>query len=106
MDKQNGKVREYINERAELLGAIRLPNTAFKDSANTKAVSDILFLQKRDAPIVKQSEWTYTSKDEHGYVMNNYFIEHPEMVLGHVEMTKAMYGREDLTVVPFENIPL
>ena len=59
MDKQNGKVREYINERAELLGAIRLPNTAFKDSANTKAVSDILFLQKRDAPIVKQSEWTY-----------------------------------------------
>lgn len=106
MDKQNGKVREYINERAELLGAIRLPNTAFKDSANTKAVSDILFLQKRDAPIVKQSGWTYTSKDEHGYIMNNYFIEHPEMVLGHVEMTKAMYGREDLTVVPFENIPL
>lgn len=106
MDKQNGKVREYINERAELLGAIRLPNTAFKDSANTKAVSDILFLQKRDAPIVKQSGWTYTSKDEHGYIMNNYFIEHPEMILGHVEMTKAMYGREDLTVVPFENIPL
>ena len=103
MDKQNGKVREYINERAELLGAIRLPNSAFKESANTKTVSDILFLQKRDAPIVKDSEWTYTAKDEHGYVMNNYFIEHPEMVLGHVEMTKAMYGREDLTVVPFEN---
>lgn len=103
MDKQNGKVREYINERAELLGAIRLPNSAFQDSANTKTVSDILFLQKRDAPIVKDSEWTYTAKDEHGYVMNNYFIEHPEMVLGHVEMTKAMYGREELTVVPFEN---
>ena len=103
MDKQNGRCREYINERAELLGAIRLPNTAFKDSANTKAVSDILFLQKRDMSIVKESEWTYTSKDEHGYVMNNYFIEHPEMVLGHVELAKAMYGREDLTVVPFEN---
>lgn len=106
MDKQNGRCREYINERAELLGAIRLPNTAFKDSANTKAVSDILFLQKRNAPIVKQSEWTYTGKDKNGYVMNNYFIEHPEMVLGHVELAKAMYGREDLTVVPFENIPL
>lgn len=103
MDKQNGRCREYINERAELLGAIRLPNTAFKDSANTKAVSDILFLQKRDAPIVKESEWTYTGKDENEYVMNNYFIDHPEMVLGHVELAKAMYGREDLTVVPFEN---
>lgn len=106
MDKQNGRCREYINERSELLGAIRLPNTAFKESANTKAVSDILFLQKRDAPIVKESEWTYTGKDENGFVMNNYFIEHPEMVLGHVELTKATYGREDLTVVPFEDIAL
>lgn len=106
MDKQNGSVREYINQRAELLGAIRLPNTAFKDSANTKAVSDILFLQKRDTPIVKDSEWTYTVKDENGFIMNNYFVQHPEMVLGHVEMTKAMYGREDMTVVPYEDVSL
>lgn len=106
MDNINGSVREYINERSELLGAIRLPNTAFKESANTYTVSDILFLQKRDTPIVKENNWTYTGKEKHGFAMNNYFIEHPEMILGKLGITKAMYGREDLTVYPFEEQPL
>lgn len=103
MDKANSSVRKYISERAELLGAIRLPNNTFSESANTKAVSDIIFLQKRERPVILDEEWLTTEADEQGNVMNSYFISHPDMVLGNVEKTKSMYGREDLTVVPFED---
>lgn len=106
MDKANSSVRKYISERAELLGAIRLPNTTFSESANTKAVSDILILQKRDRPMVVDEEWLYTEKDSQGNTMNSYFISHPDMILGNVEKTKSMYGREDLTVTPYEDVTL
>ena len=103
MDKANSSVRKYINERAELLGAIRLPNNTFSESANTQAVSDIIFLQKRKRPAIMDAEWITTEADEQGNVMNSYFISHPDMVLGNVEKTKSMFGREDLTIVPFED---
>lgn len=103
MDKANSTVRKYINERAELLGAIRLPNSTFSESANTKAVSDILILQKRERPLVNESEWVYTGQNEQGFTLNSYFINHPEMILGDLKMAKSMYGRDELTVEPFEN---
>lgn len=106
MDKANSSVRRYISERAELLGAIRLPNNTFSESANTKAVSDILVLQKRDRPMIVDEEWLHTEKDSHGNVLNSYFISHPDMILGHVEKSKNMYGREDLTVTPYEDVTL
>lgn len=106
MDKANSSVRKYINERCELLGAIRLPNDTFSESANTKAVSDILILKKRERQMVNDAPWLYTETDENGRTYNTYFHEHPEMVLGHFEMAKSMYGRDDLTVIPFEDIPL
>lgn len=106
MDKANSSVRKYINERCELLGAIRLPNDTFSESANTKAVSDILILKKRERQMVNDASWLYTQTDENGRTYNTYFHEHPEMVLGHFEMAKSMYGRDDLTVIPFEDIPL
>lgn len=103
MDKSNGSIRRYINERAELLGAIRLPNTAFKDAANTLVTSDILILKKRERPVMKEDEWVFTGTDAHGNVMNRYFVDHPEMILGTVELTRNMYGREDITVTPYPN---
>lgn len=103
MDKKNSTVRKYINERCELIGAIRLPNNAFDD---TKAVSDIIFLKKRDRPVVCDDIWVSTGFDEYGNIMNQYFIDHPEMILGTVEKTRSMYGREDLTVIPYEDISL
>ena len=106
MDKANSSVRKYISERAELLGAIRLPNNTFSESANTKAVSDILVLQKRDRPMVVDETWLYTEKDSQGNVMNSYFVSHPDMILGNVEKSKNMYGREDLTVTPYEDVTL
>lgn len=106
MDKANSAIRKYINERCELLGAIRLPNDTFSESANTKAVSDILILKKRERQMVNDAPWLYTQTDENGQTYNTYFHEHPEMVLGHFEMAKSMYGRDDLTVIPFEDIPL
>ena len=99
MDKRNSNVRRYINERCELLGAIRLPNNAFGD---TKAVSDILFLQKRERPVLKDDDWVSTGITEEGYVINQYYIDHPEMILGTIEKTHAMYGREDITVVGYD----
>ena len=99
MDKRNSNVRKYINERCELLGAIRLPNDAFGD---TKAVSDILFLQKRERPVLKDDDWVSTGITEEGYVINQYYIDHPEMILGTIEKTHAMYGREDITVVGYD----
>lgn len=99
MDKRNSNVRRYINERCELLGAIRLPNDAFGD---TKAVSDILFLQKRERPVLKDDDWVSTGITEEEYVINQYYIDHPEMILGTIEKTHAMYGREDITVVGYD----
>lgn len=99
MDKRNSNVRRYINERCELLGAIRLPNDAFGD---TKSVSDILFLQKRERPVLKDDDWVSTGITEEGYVINQYYIDHPEMILGTIEKTHAMYGREDITVVGYD----
>lgn len=106
MDKRTSTVRKYINERAELLGAIRLPNTAFKESAGTEVVSDIIVLKKRERPIVNDEHWVSTGIDEDGNIINQYFIDHPEMILGTIEKCKAMHGREDITVVPFDDCSL
>lgn len=106
MDKANPSVRRYINERAELLGAIRLPNDTFSKAANTKTTSDILILQKRERPLIQENEWLYTETNDKGFTYNSYFVNHPEMILGNPKMAKMMYGREDLTVVPFDDIPL
>jgi len=102
MDKANSSVRKYISERAELLGAIRLPNDAFKESAGTHIVSDIIFLQKRERPVIKDDEWITTEVDDNGFTINSYFVSHPEMILGNLEKTRSMYGADDMTVVPFE----
>ena len=106
MDKANPSVRRYINERAELLGAIRLPNDTFSKAANTKTTSDILILQKRERPLIQDNEWLYTETDDKGFTYNSYFVNHPEMILGNLKLAKMMYGREDLTVVPFDDILL
>lgn len=100
LDKLNPSARKYMAERAELLGAIRLPNTAFKQTANTEAVTDILFFQKREERISDTSgiEWLGTGKTQEGYEVNNYFISHPEMVLGTFSKATGMYGAENLTV--------
>lgn len=106
MDKENASIRNYINERAELIGAIRLPNSAFKSAAGTKVVSDILFLQKRERPSIEDAAWLDTEKDALGNTINSYFVKNPEMVLGTIGMTQAMYGRETLDVLPYEDISL
>ena len=103
MDKLNPTVRKYLAERAELLGAIRLPNTAFKQNANTEVVTDILFFRKREAKAyvdTENTEWLSTGKTEQGYEINNYYINHPEMVLGQLVMEHGMYGALDVTVKP------
>ena len=104
MDKENPKVRKYIAQRAELLGAVRLPNTAFKANAGTEVTSDILFLQKRDRIVDIDSDWVHLSQDENGIAMNSYFVEHPEMVVGSMEMVSGPYGMES-TCVPDDSIP-
>lgn len=104
MDKENPKVRKYIAQRAELLGAVRLPNTAFKANAGTEVTSDILFLQKRDRIVDIEPDWVHLSQDENGVVMNSYFMEHPEMVVGSMEMVSGPYGMES-TCVPDDSIP-
>ena len=103
MDKNNSKVRQYINERAEFVGAIRLPNNAFSD---TKAVSDIIFLKKRDTPSLENSSWISTGITEDGFVINQSFIDNPQMILGTLAKTHAMYGREDVTVEPLKDVSL
>ena len=106
MDKENPKVRKYIAQRAELLGAVRLPNTAFKANAGTEVTSDILFLQKRDRIVDIEPDWVHLSQDENGIAMNSYFVEHPEMVVGSMEMVSGPYGMESTCVLddslPFE----
>ena len=104
MDKENPKVRKYIAQRAELLGAVRLPNTAFKANAGTEVTSDILFLQKRDRIVDIEPDWVHLSQDENGIAMNSYFVDHPEMVVGSMEMVSGPYGMES-TCVPDDSIP-
>ena len=101
MDKQNPSIRKYIADRAELVGAIRLPNTAFKQTANTEVVTDILFFRKREERInatIENTEWLATGKTEEGYEINNYYIAHPEMLLGTLVKETGLYGAEDITV--------
>lgn len=103
MDKQNPSIRKYLADRAELIGAVRLPNTAFKQTANTEVVTDILFFRKREERInatIENTEWLSTGKTEEGYEINNYYIAHPEMVLGTLAKETGLYGAEDMTVKP------
>ena len=105
MDKQSNEVRKYIAERADLLGAIRLPNNAFKKNAGTEVVSDIIFLQKRDRPQVIEPEWIHLGQTEEGFSINSYFIDHPEMVLGRFAAEVTQYCKQDYTVEPITEIP-
>ena len=105
MDKESPAVRKYIAQRADLLGAIRLPNNTFKGNAGTEVVSDILILQKRDRLIDLEPEWVHLNTDENGVKMNTYFVDHPEMVLGEWKTVSGRFGEED-TVVPYENADL
>lgn len=105
MDKENPAVRKYIAQRAELLGAIRLPNNTFKGNAGTEVVSDILILQKRDRIIDIEPDWVHLNTDENGIRMNSYFVEHPDMILGDMKMVSGRFG-EELTCVPYENADL
>ena len=102
MDAKDSSVRRYLAQRAELLGAIRLPNNAFKANAGTEVVSDIIFLQKRERPLDIEPDWTQIGQTEDGFTINQYFIDHPEMVLGRPTMENTQYGRQDYTVVPIE----
>ena len=106
MDKQNPAVRQYIANRAELLGAIRLPNNAFQRNANTSVVSDILFFQKRDRASIEEPEWLNLKETPEGYSVNAYFAEHPEMVLGDFTTDSTQYGKQEVTVKPKEGITL
>lgn len=106
MDSKNPAVRKYIAERADLLGAIRLPNNAFKANAGTDVVSDIIFLQKKDTPFVEEPEWVNLVPNKDGFDINSYFVEHPEMILGNESSASTQYGRDDFTVTPFEDVPL
>ena len=106
MDKQSPEVRKYIAQRAELLGAIRLPNNAFKANAGTEVVSDIIFLQKRDRPVEIEPDWVHLGKNDDGFAINSYFIENPEMVLGRQTSENTQYGRQDFTVEPYEDLDL
>ena len=106
MDAKDSTVRRYLAQRAELLGAIRLPNNAFKANAGTEVVSDILFLQKRDRPLDITPDWTQTGRTEEGFTVNQYFLDHPEMVLGRPTAESTQYGKQDYTVVPIEGLDL
>ena len=105
MDKENSAVRKYIAQRADLLGAIRLPNNTFKGNAGTEVVSDILILQKRDRIMDIEPDWVHLNTDENGFKMNSYFVDHPEMVLGEWKTVSGRFGDEN-TVVPYENADL
>ena len=106
MDSKDSSARKHIAERADLLGAIRLPNTAFKANAGTEVVSDIIFLQKRDRPIDHEPDWVQLGKTEDGFAINQYFVDHPEMILGELTTESTQYGREELTVAPIEGAVL
>ena len=106
LDKQSPEVRRYLAERADLLGAIRLPNNAFKANAGTEVVSDIIFLQKRDSPVIAEPDWVHLGENEDGFAINRYFIDHPEMILGRQTSESTQYGRQDFTVAPIESLSL
>ena len=106
LDSKDSSARKHMAERADLLGAIRLPNNAFRANAGTDVVSDIIFLQKRDRPIDHEPDWVQLGKTEDGFAINQYFADHPEMVLGVLSTESTQYGREELTVVPLEGISL
>ena len=105
LDSKDSSARKHIAERADLLGAIRLPNDTFKKNAGTEVVSDIIFLQKRDRPIDHEPDWVQLGKTEDGFAINQYFVDHPEMVLGNLELESTQYGH-DLTVAPIEGAVL
>ena len=106
MDSKDSTARKHMAERADLLGAIRLPNNAFRANAGTDVVSDIIFLQKRDRPADIEPAWVQLGKTEDGFAINQYFVDHPEMVLGELTTESTQYGREDLTVAPLEGANL
>ena len=106
MDSKDSTARKHMAERADLLGAIRLPNNAFRANAGTDVVSDIIFLQKRDRPIDHEPDWVQLGKAEDGFAINQYFVDHPEMVLGELTAESTQYGREELTVAPIEGANL
>ena len=106
MDSKDRTARKHMAERADLLGAIRLPNNAFKANAGTEVVSDIIFLQKRDRPIDHEPDWVQLGKTEDCFAINQYFVDHPEMVLGELTTESTQYGREELTVAPIEGAVL
>ena len=106
MDSKDSTARKHMAERADLLGAIRLPNNAFRANAGTDVVSDIIFLQKRDRPADIEPDWVQLGKTEDGFAINQYFVDHPEMVLGELTTENTQYGREELTVAPLEGANL
>ena len=106
MDAKDSAVRKYLAERADLLGAIRLPNNAFKANAGTEVVSDIIFLQKRDRPAINTPSWVSVGENDDGFTINQYFLDHPEMVLGTPTLESTQYGRQDYTVAPIDGADL
>ena len=106
MDSKDSTARKHMAERADLLGAVRLPNNAFRANAGTDVVSDIIFLQKRDRPIDHEPDWVQLGKTEDGFAINQYFVDHPEMILGELTTESTQYGREELTVAPIEGAVL
>ena len=106
LDAKDESVRRYIAERGELLGAIRLPNNAFRANAGTDVVSDIIFLQRREQPLTELPDWVHVGENEDGFAINNYFLQHPEMVLGTPTAESTQYGRQDYTVAPIEGADL
>ena len=106
MDSKDSTARKYLAERADLLGAIRLPNNAFRANAGTDVVSDIIFLQKRDRPIDREPDWVQLGQTKRGISINQYFVDHPEMVLGELTTESTQYGREESTVLPLEGADL
>jgi N12 class adenine-specific DNA methylase/adenine-specific DNA methylase len=106
MDSRDESVRRYLAERGELLGAIRLPNNAFRANAGTDVVSDIIFLQRREIPVTELPEWVHVGENEDGFKVNKYFLDHPEMVLGTPTDESTQYGRQDYTVAPIEGADL
>ena len=106
MDAKDSAARKYIAQRADFLGAIRLPNNAFKANAGTEVVSDIIFLQKRDRPIEIEPDWVHLGENADGFAINSYFVDHPEMVLGRQTSESTQYGRQEFTVEPYEGLDL
>ena len=106
MDAKDSAARKYIAQRADFLGAIRLPNNAFKANAGTEVVSDIIFLQKRDRPIEIEPDWVHLGENADGFAINSYFVDHPEMVLGRQTSESTQYGKQDFTVEPYEGLDL